>query len=42
MHIVMEPVAATGSVGNQDWYVVRGAEGGPLIRVDVDVVGGVV
>ena len=26
-HIVMEPMAATGSVGNQDWYVIRGAEG---------------
>ena len=41
-HIVMEPVTATGSVRNQDWYVVRGAKGGPLVRVDVDVVGGVV
>ena len=38
----MEPMTATGSVGNQDWYVARGAEGGPLICVDVDVVGGVV
>ena len=37
----MEPVlAATGSVGNQDWYFVRGAKGGPLVCVDV--VGGVI
>ena len=42
MHIVMETVTATRSVGNQDWYVVRGAEGGSLVCVDVDVVGGVV
>ena len=38
-HIVMEPVAATSSVGNQDWYFVRGAKGGPLVCVDVGVVG---
>ena len=38
-HIVMEPVAATGSVGNQDWYFDRDAEEGPLVRFDV--VGGV-
>ena len=42
VHIVMEPVAATGSVGNQDWYFVRGAKGGPLVRVDVGVVEGVI
>ena len=41
-HIVMEPVAATGSVGNQDWYFIMGADGGPLVRVDVGVVGGVI
>ena len=40
MHIVMEPVAATSSVGNQDRYDVRGAEGGLLVHVHVDVVGG--
>ena len=40
VHIVMEPVAATGSVGNQNWYFVRGAKGGPLVRVDV--VGGAI
>ena len=31
VHIVMEPVAATGSVGNQNWYFVRGTKGGPLV-----------
>ena len=41
-HIVMEPVAATGSVGNQDWYFIMGADGGPLVCVDVGVVGGVI
>ena len=41
-HIVMEPVAATGSVGNQDWYFIMGANGGPLVCVDVGVVGGVI
>ena len=40
VHIVMEPVAATDRVGNQNWYFVRGAKGGPLVCVDV--VGGVV
>ena len=35
VHIDMEPVAATGSVGNQNWYFVRGAEGGLLVCVDV-------
>ena len=41
-HIVMEPVAATGSVGNQDWYFIMGADGGPLVRFDVGVMGGVI
>ena len=32
MHCVMEPVtAATGGVGNQTWYFVGGAAGGPLV-----------
>ena len=39
-HVVMEPVAATGSVGNHVWYFIRGADGGPLVRVDLRVVGG--
>ena len=26
-HVVMEPVAATGSVGNHVWYFIRGADG---------------
>ena len=39
-HVVMEPVAATGSVGNDVWYFIRGADGGPLVRVDLRVVGG--
>ena len=38
--VVMEPVAATGSVGNHVWYFIRGADGGPLVRVDLRVVGG--
>ena len=41
-HIVMEPVAATGSVGNHVWYFVMGADGGPLVCVDVSVVGSVI
>ena len=41
-HIVMEPVAATGSVGNQDWYFIMGTDGGPLVRVDVGIAGGVI
>ena len=40
-HIVMEPIAATGSVGNHVWDFIMGADGGPLVRVDVRVVGGV-
>ena len=39
-HVVMEPVAATGSVGNHVWYFIMGADGGPLVRVDLRVVGG--
>ena len=39
-HVVMEPVAATGSVENHVWYFIRGADGGPLVRVDLRVVGG--
>ena len=41
-HIAMEPVAATRSVGNQDWYFIMGADGGPLVCVDVGIVGGVI
>ena len=40
-HIVMEPVAATGSVGNHVWYFIMGADGGPLVCIDVRVLGGV-
>ena len=40
-HVIMEPVAATGSVGNHVWDFIMGANGGPLVRVDVRVVGGV-
>ena len=40
-HVVMEPVTATRSVGNHVWYFIMGADGGPLVRVDVRVVGGV-
>ena len=39
-HVVMEPVAATGSVGNHVWDFIRGADGGPLVCVDLRVVGG--
>ena len=39
-HVVMEPVAATRSVGNHVWYFIRGADGGPLVCVDLRVVGG--
>ena len=39
-HVVMEPVAATGSVGNHVWYFIMGADGGPLVCVDLRVVGG--
>ena len=39
-HVVMEPVAATGSVGNHVWYFIMGADGGPLVRVDLCVMGG--
>ena len=39
-HVVMEPVAATGSVGNHVWYFIRGADGGPLVCVDLRVMGG--
>ena len=39
-HVVMEPVAATGSVGTDVWYFIRGADGGPLVRIDLRVVGG--
>ena len=39
-HVVMEPVAATRSVGNHVWYFIMGADGGPLVRVDLRVVGG--
>ena len=38
-HVVMEPVAATGSVGNHVWYFIRGADGGPTVCVDLSVVG---
>ena len=40
-HVVMELVVATGSVGNHVWCFIMGADGGPLVRVDVCVVGGV-
>ena len=30
LHIVMEPLAATGNIRNQNWYFVRDTEGGPL------------
>ena len=39
-HVVIEPVAATGSVGNHVWYFIMGADGGPLVRVDLRVMGG--
>ena len=39
-HVMMEPVATTGNVGNHVWYFIRGADGGPLVRVDLRVVGG--
>ena len=39
-HVVMEPVVATGSVGNHVWDFIMGADGGPLICVDIRVVGG--
>ena len=31
LHIVMEPLAATGSFSNQNWYFVRDTKGGLLL-----------